>query len=64
MSHELMKILLIALKHHSNRDPYYFKYNILDALLTMFVLPLQPVACMERRVISTESRTIGEASGG
>ena len=63
MSYELMKHLLIALEHHVNRDPYYFKYCILDPLLTMLVLLLRPVVCLERRVISTESRTMGEASG-
>ena len=63
MSYELMKNILIALEHHSNRDSCYFKYCILDPLLIMFVLLLKLIACMERRVISTESRTIGEASG-
>ena len=40
-----------------------FQTFVLDPLLTMFVLLLQPVVFLERRVISTESRTIGEGSG-
>ena len=61
--YELMNNLLIALEQHSNRDACYFKYCILDHLLNRLVLLLQLVVCLGRRVISTESRTIGEASG-
>ena len=61
--YELMKNLLIALEQHSNRDACYFKYCTLDHLLNMLVLLLQLVVCLGRRVISTESRTIGKASG-
>ena len=61
--YELMKNLLIALEHHSNRDAYCLKYYILNHLLNMLVLLLRLVVCLERRVIFTELRTIREASG-
>ena len=63
ISYELMKILLIALEYHLNRDAYYFKYCILEHLLNLLVLLLKPVFCLYRRVIPTGLRTIGEASG-
>lgn len=63
ISYELMKYLLIALEYQSNPDAYYFKYCLLEHLLNLLVLLLRPVFCLYRRFISTELRTIGEASG-